>query len=74
MSAQGQDIAVQNFEKHLMADSQFRRQIAHLTLKSLLCHCVDRQRCHGDVLIAEFLRQFPQAYDRQAPTQQVAPR
>ena len=55
-----------------MANSRLRSQIVHLTGKRLLCHCLDRQRCHGDVLMAEFRRQFPHAVDRQASAQQPA--
>ena len=68
----GRDSAVRNFERHLSADSSLRSQIVHLSGKRLLCHCLDSQRCHGDILIAEFRRQVPQAYDRQASVQSPA--
>ena len=35
-----------------------------LSERRLLCHCLPDQSCHGDVLVAEFRSQFPEAYDR----------
>ena len=39
--------------------------------KRLVCHCTQTQSCHADALIQKFRELFPQAYDRNDPTQRA---
>ena len=60
----GRDAAVESFREHLITNGHLQDQIIRLSGKRLLCHCRENRRCHGDILVKEFQRQFPLAHDR----------
>ena len=55
------EFAIRMYADHLAKDVLLRAEVKHLRVKRLLCHCRPAQGCHGDVLIAEFRRQFLRA-------------
>ena len=48
----------------LLDDSTLRGTLWTLSGRRLVCHCQLSQPCHGDVLIEEFRRVFPDAHDQ----------
>ena len=71
VSVYGREAAVDLFAEHLGRDTTLSDSVWKLSGRRLLCHCKDSQRCHGDILISEFRRQFPRAYDHAPPTASV---
>ena len=69
----GRDRAIELFAKHLDDDASLRSSIWTLSGLRLLCHCGPLQSCHGDVLIAAFVHDFPGAYDRHDTAASVPP-
>ena len=48
----------------LLADRVLYASLWTLSGTRLVCHCRASESCHGDVLIEEFKRSYPAAYDR----------
>ena len=66
VSQHGRSQAVFRFEQHFRQTKELEADIWTLSGTRLVCHCRESQECHGDVLVREFKRQFPGAYDRAA--------
>ena len=60
----GRQRAIERFASQLSSDEQLKSKIWCLSGRRLICHCLENQACHADVLITEFRRQFPSAFDR----------
>ena len=60
----GRDRAIQEFRTYLLGDDNLNRSLWTLSGRRLVCHCQLAQRCHGDVLVEEFKKSYPAAYDR----------
>ena len=53
-------------ERPCWEDRELYRSLWSLSGRRLICHCRSHENCHGDVLIEEFSKCFPDAYDRAA--------
>ena len=60
----GRSVAISSFRDALLADRVLFASLWTLSGTRLVCHCRASESCHGDVLIGEFKRSFPGAYDR----------
>ena len=60
----GRQRAIERFASQLHSDEQLKSNIWSLSGRRLICHCLENQACHADVLVTEFRRQFPSAFDR----------
>ena len=65
-SVHGRATAISKFSEKLQYDDALRADVWSLSGLRLLCHCTPMQSCHADVIIGEYRRQFPDAYDREA--------
>ena len=63
VSVHGRATAISKFSKKLQQDEALRADVWSLSGLRLLCHCTPVQDCHADIIIQEFVRQFPGAYD-----------
>ena len=68
VSVYGRDEAIWRFEQKLKSDAELRESLWTLSGLRLVCHCTQAQECHGDAIIHEFRRRYPDAYDRNLPT------
>ena len=66
VSEVGREMAIDKFRESLLQDQALYRSLWTLSGRRLLCHCQLHEKCHGDVLIQEFSKSYPQAYDRTA--------
>ena len=60
----GRDSAVAGFRDTLLLDRSPYASLWTLSGTRLVCHCRANERCHGDVLVEEFRKSHPTAYDR----------
>ena len=56
--------AIERRRKYLCGSPDLKAVIWTLSGCRLLCHCTKMQDCHADILIDEFKRKFPKAFDR----------
>ena len=54
VSAVGRDVAVANYKEHLAKSEDLQGRLRGLSGKTLVCHCGDLDRCHGDTIIEAF--------------------
>ena len=59
-------LAIWRFEQKLKKEFVLRETLWTMSGLRWVCHCKQRQECHGDAIIQEFRRQFPEARDRAA--------
>ena len=57
-------IAISSFRDALLGDRVLYASLWTLSGTRLVCHCRPSEPCHGDVLIEEFKKSFPDAFDR----------
>ena len=60
----GRDAAIGGFRDALLREQTLHASLWTLSGTRLVCHCRANERCHGDVLVEEFRRTYPTAYDR----------
>ena len=64
VSQYGRSIAISSFRDALLGDRVLYPSLWTLSGTRLECHCRHSEPCHGDVLIEEFKKSFPDAFDR----------
>ena len=64
LSVYGRAQAVRRYAATLARDDDLRAKVWSLAGCWLVYHCAPEQECHADIIIAEYRRQFPDAYDR----------
>ena len=52
------------FREMLLQDRALYSSLWTLSGTRLVCHCRPSEACLGDILVEEFRRSYPQAYDR----------
>ena len=70
----GREKGKELFGRDLQADADLQARLWTLSGVRLVCDCTPNQQCHGDVLLEDFRRTFPAAYDRNAGTEVSDPR
>ena len=66
VSEYGREAAIKGFRETLLKDRELYHSLWTLSGRRLICHCRSHESCHGDVLIEEFVKSYPDAYDRSA--------
>ena len=64
VSEHGRDAAIAGFRDMLLQDGALYASSWTLSGTRPVCHCPANERCHGDMLVEEFRRTYPAAYDR----------
>ena len=64
VSEHGRDAAIAGFRDMLLQDGALYASSWTLSGTRPVCHCPANERCHGDLLVEEFRRTYPAAYDR----------
>ena len=64
VSQYGRSTAISKFRETLLADKGLHRSLWTISGTRLVCHCRVTEDCHGDVLVEEFRKMYPDAYDR----------
>ena len=57
-------MAISKFRETLLADKGLHRSLWTISGTRLVCHCRVAEDCNGDVLVEEFRKMYPDAYDR----------
>ena len=66
VSQHGRVVAILGFRDALISDRKLHSSLWALSGRRLVCHCRPSEACHGDVLIEEFRKLYPDSYDRSA--------
>ena len=64
VSQYGRSMAISRFRETLLADKELHGSLWTISGTRLVCHCRVTEGCHGDVLVEEFRKMYPDAYDR----------
>ena len=64
VSVNGREAAIAGFREMLLQDRVPYSSLWTLSGTRLVCHCRESEACHGDVLVEEFRKAYPRAYDR----------
>ena len=54
VSAVGRDAAIASYQEYLAKSGDLQGRLRGLSVKTLVCHCDDLDRCHGDTIIEAF--------------------